>query len=225
MSKRTIYITHQEQTHRLAWYPGTSDDTIRDTIKETLGLPAEVGIVLKDDDNITYAVNQHLPSELSVRIEVRSRDNFYLDENIIRKDVASNYEKQGANQNTDSSGARQQSNALSAPNNASSVEFRGELLKFERINAHLANEVSNPRSTPPTPTNTRMSAENLAGLGAHRSLGPVLRLRLPHSVQQQQLYGRFHIHLGISLLLVRATDLLHRVASLWQGQNDPRPLF
>lgn len=148
MSKRTIFITYQEQTHRLAWFPGTSDDTIRDTIKEILGLPAEVGIVLKDDSNITYAANQHLPNDLSVRIEVRSRDNFYLDDHIARKsDSGNSNSKQTVTQDSSEDSIanedrRQYSNKyISSPNNSASVEFRGELLKFERINAHLANEV------------------------------------------------------------------------------------
>lgn len=109
--KRTIYVRWKNEELRLAWFPGTSDSALRDTLKETLHLPPDSNVILRDDNGVIYAINQHLPDELHLIAEQRAPDN---------------------------------SSLLEDPKNPTSAtsanSFRGELLKFERINAHLANE-------------------------------------------------------------------------------------
>lgn len=113
--KKIAFISYRGESYRIAWYQGTSDNALRDTIKETLSIPPDAYIVLKDENDIIYAINQHLPDNIHLVAEKRSSDNSRLigdEQNKLSKssgDVAAN-------------------------------TFRGELLKFERINAHLANE-------------------------------------------------------------------------------------
>jgi len=111
ITRRTLIISYKNVDHRVAWYPGTSDAAMRDTIKETLQLPPDLQVVLLHEDGAIVAVNQHLPDGLRLRVEHRSSSNSAVVE--------------------DPKGPQPMTNATS---------FRGELLKFERINAHLANE-------------------------------------------------------------------------------------
>lgn len=109
--KRRILISFRGKEYRVAWFGGTSDNALRETIKETLGIPPESSVVLKDGDDITIAINQYLPDGSRYIAEQRTSQN----ELIV----------------DDPKGPQPTTSANS---------FRGELLKFERINAHLANE-------------------------------------------------------------------------------------
>jgi uncharacterized membrane protein YidH (DUF202 family) len=113
--KTVLKISFRGEIHEVAWYPGTTDSAIRDTIKETLQISPDVHIVLRDSSDCVIAVHSELPSDLTLRAEVRSPGNRKLLEDI---------DKTGGGAST------------MTPANS----FRGELLKFERINAHLANE-------------------------------------------------------------------------------------
>lgn len=112
-SRKTILINYKDEDIRIAWYPGTSDAALRDTIREALRIPPDSLLVLTDDHGAVYAINQHLPDLLYLHGELRTIQN----EPLI-DDLKGGYGN--------------------ATTNATS--FRGELLKFERINAHLANE-------------------------------------------------------------------------------------
>ena len=112
-SRKTILINYKNEDIRIAWYPGTSDAALRDTIREALRIPPDSLLVLTDDHGAVYAINQHLPDLLYLHAELRTLQN----EPLIDDMKGSPY-----------------GNANSA------TSFRGELLKFERISAHLANE-------------------------------------------------------------------------------------
>lgn len=116
--KKIINISYRGENYRIGWFQGTSDIALRETIKETLRMPPDSCVVLKDNNSIIYAINQHLPDQVHLIAELRTPDNF-----VVLDDKSSN--KSGSSN----------SNATAASNT-----FRGELLKFERINAHLANE-------------------------------------------------------------------------------------
>ena len=112
LMKRRIVVEYKGRDHRVAWYTGTSDNSIRETVKESIGIPPEFSVILRDaDDNVTVAINQFLPDGSRYLAEQRSS----LNEVIV----------------DDPKGPKPTTSANS---------FRGELLKFERINAHLANE-------------------------------------------------------------------------------------
>ena len=68
-------------------------------------------MVLTDDHGAVYAINQHLPDLLYLHAELRTLQNEPLIDDFKGNNNATN-----------------------------ATSFRGELLKFERINAHLANE-------------------------------------------------------------------------------------
>lgn len=107
--KKVLKISYRGEIHEIAWYPGTADNAIRDTIKETLQISSDSNFVLKDDQDSIIAINHSLPSNLALKAEVRSWNNRKLLEDHDKNATPAN-------------------------------SFRGELLKFERINAHLANE-------------------------------------------------------------------------------------
>jgi hypothetical protein len=109
--KRRIQVNYRSAEHRIAWYSGTSDSALRETIKESLGISPESSVVLKDIDGITVAINQYLPDGSRYFAEQRTSQN-----EVIVDDPKGPQPTTSAN------------------------SFRGELLKFERINAHLANE-------------------------------------------------------------------------------------
>jgi len=97
----------------VSWYPGTTDANLRDTIREIVQLPPETHLVLLDSDGCIVAINQNLPDGLHLRVEVRNTANAAMVDDP---------------------------KATSPHFLTSATSFRGELLKFERINAHLANE-------------------------------------------------------------------------------------
>lgn len=113
MSRKSCSVSYRGGVHQLSWYPGTSDASLRETIRETVQLPPDTHLVLLDSDGCVVAVNQNLPDGLQLRVEARSSANAALVEDP----------KGGGPQQL-----------------TSATSFRGELLKFERINAHLANE-------------------------------------------------------------------------------------
>jgi len=108
--KRSIVVHFKGQSQRVAWYAGASDASIREAIREILAIPNDSNFVLKDEDGTIVAIHPSLPDGLHLKAEQRTSEN---------------------------------SSILEDPKNAqgtSANSFRGELLKFERINAHLANE-------------------------------------------------------------------------------------
>jgi len=48
-SRKTILINYKNEDIRIAWYPGTSDAALRDTIREALRIPPDSLLVLTDD--------------------------------------------------------------------------------------------------------------------------------------------------------------------------------
>jgi uncharacterized membrane protein YidH (DUF202 family) len=111
--RRSITVRFRSKDFTIAWYLGTSDSAIRECIRETLELPPEANVVLRDDKDVIIAVNNNLPDGLRLFAEQRSAENVMMVEDP----------KSGNGASTTSANS-----------------FRGELLKFERINAHLANE-------------------------------------------------------------------------------------
>jgi uncharacterized membrane protein YidH (DUF202 family) len=122
-NKRKIVVHYNRRDHSIAWFAGTSDAVIRDTIKESLGISPESNVVLRDDEDTIIAINQFLPSNSRYHAEERS----HLNEIVLDDPKAAH--KSTSNNNSDGGMAT-----------TSTHSFRGELLKFERINAHLANE-------------------------------------------------------------------------------------
>lgn len=113
MSRKSLRVTFRSTEYKLSWYPGTSDSGLRETIRELIQLPPDTHLVLLDDEGYIVAVNQNLPDGLHLKVEVRNSANTAMVE-----------DPKGSN----------------AQHLTSATSFRGELLKFERINAHLANE-------------------------------------------------------------------------------------
>ena len=113
MSRKSLRVTFRGTEYKLSWYPGTSDSGLRETIRELIQLPPDTHLVLLDEDGYIVAVNQNLPDGLHLTVEVRNSANTAMVE-----------DPKGSN----------------AQHLTSATSFRGELLKFERINAHLANE-------------------------------------------------------------------------------------
>lgn len=119
--KTKIFVVFRGKEHSVAWYSGTSDAAIRETIKDCLGIPPENNVILHDEDGVFVAINQYLPNKLKFFAEQRTSMN----------------ESGGGSSSGGSSSGGKGDSGINANNGNS---FRGELLKFERINAHLANE-------------------------------------------------------------------------------------
>lgn len=112
--RRGMVIIFRGTEYSVSWYtPGTSDASLRETIREIIQLPPDTHVVLLDSQGAVVAVNQNLPDGLRLSVEVRSSNNVGMVDDP----------KGGSPQHL-----------------TSATSFRGELLKFERINAHLANE-------------------------------------------------------------------------------------
>jgi hypothetical protein len=70
-AKRKITVVHNGREYRIAWFFGTSDAVIRDTIKESLSINPESNVVLRDDEDTIIAINQYLPDGARYRAEER----------------------------------------------------------------------------------------------------------------------------------------------------------
>lgn len=108
--KTRIVVNYQGRSHSVGWYKGATDASIRETIKDSFQIPVDSNIVLKDTDGTIVAITQTLPDGLVLNVEERASNN-----SISVYDPKNN-------------------------TTTSTLSFRGELLKFERINSHLANE-------------------------------------------------------------------------------------
>ena len=109
--KTRIVLNYLGRSQFVGWYKGASDSSIRETIKECFQIPLESNIVLKDTDGTIVAISQALPDGIVLNVEERASNN-----------STSVYDPKNPSAAT------------------STLSFRGELLKFERINSHLANE-------------------------------------------------------------------------------------
>jgi len=113
MARKSLRLNYHGTEYRVSWYSGTSDVSLRETIREIVQLPPDTHVVLLDNEGCVVAINQNLPDGLLLKVEVRNSSNTAMVE-----DPKGNSSQQLT----------------------SATSFRGELLKFERINAHLANE-------------------------------------------------------------------------------------
>lgn len=142
--RRRISVTlvdapkRSEDAH-VAWYPGTPPDAIELAIRGALGLPMDAAFYgTESSSGCVVIINEWLPdgTALAVRV-VEDRDA------IAERDE----ERERAESLKVAEHAPLLTGALAAPTAApadagkpSEAAFRGQLLKFERINAHLANE-------------------------------------------------------------------------------------
>ncbi|CAM9733625.1 unnamed protein product, partial [Ectocarpus fasciculatus] len=127
-------------------FAGASDEAITRTIEIALGLPRGTPAVVRDpEDGSALAVSDSLPDGLAVdaaavpaggggggggdrRRAESSGNGFY------GRGESGNIDAKDPHDAAGSDGAR------SGGGGGAAHEFRGELLKFERVNAHLANE-------------------------------------------------------------------------------------
>lgn len=102
-------------------FDGASDDSLQTAIRDALDVPVDWRVVLRDlDDSSVIAVTSSLPSGLRCSAEVKA--------------PTTNFSQNSSESEHDEFG---ESTRDRAPNSAAT---RATLLKFERINAHLANE-------------------------------------------------------------------------------------
>eukprot|EP00638_Chattonella_subsalsa_P005579 CAMPEP_0117771220 /NCGR_PEP_ID=MMETSP0947-20121206/24325_1 /TAXON_ID=44440 /ORGANISM="Chattonella subsalsa, Strain CCMP2191" /LENGTH=227 /DNA_ID=CAMNT_0005596519 /DNA_START=28 /DNA_END=711 /DNA_ORIENTATION=+ len=119
MAKKSIVIQSESQTSRISWYDGSTDDCIKKLIEDAFGLPPKCRFLLIDpSDDSVVAISSSLPDGLRFNLKPMEGD----EKNMKKK-------KDSEEQKEDSKDSGFEGKA-----------FQGELLKFERVNAHLANE-------------------------------------------------------------------------------------
>jgi len=133
MSKlRRIKVSGAEDPTRwtsLSWFPGSSCESIEVATKVALNIPTDAMIRCCDSAGCVVALTEAIPSDTELRIEV-------VGETVFAPSTAPENQPLLSNQ------AGGGSMTLSTPDSQSRTDdgFRTQLLKFERINAHLANE-------------------------------------------------------------------------------------
>ena len=121
----SVFRPDGEKPTPVIWFPGASEESIEASIRQAAGISASKEILVLDkSDGCVLAVNEHMPSGLAVEAVPRDRG-------------AASAEADAGAETTEQSALLQ--SAQKAPE-LGEQQFRGQLLKFERINAHLANE-------------------------------------------------------------------------------------
>ena len=121
----SVFRPDGEKPTPVIWFPGASEESIESSIRQAAGISASKEILVLDkSDGCVLAVNEHMPSGLAVEAVPRDRG-------------AASAEADAGAETTEQSALLQ--SAQKAPE-LGEQQFRGQLLKFERINAHLANE-------------------------------------------------------------------------------------
>ncbi|CAM9870390.1 unnamed protein product, partial [Hapterophycus canaliculatus] len=134
-------------------FAGASDEAISRTIEIVLGLPRGTPAVIRDpEDGSALAVSDSLPDGLTLDATLaagaaarsdpprmnrqRSEDGFYGGSECGGNGNGGN--EKGTHDGAP--GVAAAGGSGSEGRGAAAQEFRGEMLKFERVNAHLANE-------------------------------------------------------------------------------------
>ncbi|CAM9821151.1 unnamed protein product, partial [Heterosigma akashiwo] len=115
------------KTERISWYDGTTDEGLEKLIADSFSLPSKTRFILIDSaDNTTIALSSSLPSGIELQIQPLEGDPSFDEQ---RRGVLNKKASPDPDEAADGDGSGLQGQ-----------EFQGELLKFERVNAHLANE-------------------------------------------------------------------------------------
>ncbi|CAM9246064.1 unnamed protein product [Choristocarpus tenellus] len=124
-SKKTLFVRFEGRDNEVSWYPGASDASISRGVDLALQIPTGTGVIVRDpQDGSVLAISDSLPDRLHVNAE----------RTVVQERVQSIVG--GGKPVGDGLGSA----AREERHDGEGKEFRGELLKFERINAHLANE-------------------------------------------------------------------------------------
>lgn len=126
---RTIRVrTSARPATSVCWFPGSSSESIEWACKVALDLPADATIRVTDPLNCcTVALTEWIPEGLELEVDV-------VDDKKNSEPRESSDERRRLLEGSRGDDAQPAQPRL--PEEA----FRGQLLKFERINAHLANE-------------------------------------------------------------------------------------
>ncbi|CAM9157764.1 unnamed protein product [Phaeothamnion confervicola] len=131
--KKQILANFAGKQHPVSWFPGSSDGAILKTIALAVGLPLNADVVVKDPaDGCVVVVSDALPDGLELTVEVVRYGAVGVPATSSAIAVAPVASGADGNKGFGLAGDRQ--------TQQEGQEFRGQLLKFERINAHLANE-------------------------------------------------------------------------------------
>ena len=104
----------------MSWFAGSSGESIERACRAALDLGCDAQVRARDSDGCVVALNEFIPEGLDLEIEALGDESRIFDEG--REYHASDH-------------ASDEAATLIV-----SDDFRGQLLKFERISAHLANE-------------------------------------------------------------------------------------
>ena len=74
-SKKTLLVSYQGQTSKVAFFPGTTDAAIERAIRRALGLPDSQALCFRDSDGDEVALSEHLPNGMNLTVQVTKPDN------------------------------------------------------------------------------------------------------------------------------------------------------
>ncbi|CAM9259694.1 unnamed protein product [Ectocarpus sp. 12 AP-2014] len=152
-SKKAITVRYEGREHAVSWFAGASDEAITRTIEIALGLPRGTPAVVRDpEDGSALAVSDSLPDGLTVDATAVPAGSGGDGDRRRAESGGNGFYGRGESGNNNNSDAKPAHDAAGGIGGGSdggvgggggggaAHEFRGELLKFERVNAHLANE-------------------------------------------------------------------------------------
>lgn len=121
----------------MSWFAGASDDSISRTIDNALGFPMGTPALFRDtEDGTVLAISDSIPDGLTLDATPVTPNTELLAKTNGAGAARGPLVSKGSDDGFHGGGGSE-----SGKNNRGGAEtFRGELLKFERVNAHLANE-------------------------------------------------------------------------------------
>ncbi|KAJ8614512.1 hypothetical protein CTAYLR_000786 [Chrysophaeum taylorii] len=120
---RTVRVSSATRpATEVSWFPGSSSESIELTVKAALGMPPDAVIRVIDQSNgCLVGLTEWVPEGLEFHVEA-------IDDRKVEVKTAQHESRPLLERSDDE------------PTKIAGDAFRGQLLKFERINAHLANE-------------------------------------------------------------------------------------
>lgn len=139
-------LTARSLARRLLFrFSGASDEAISRAIDNALGLPRGTPAVIRDpEDGSALAISNSIPDGLTLDAKAAVVSKAELG-GMAGKGGASHWKGDNGSQSGGPADGRRSDDGFhgdadSGKAPGAATEFRGELLKFERVNAHLANE-------------------------------------------------------------------------------------
>mmetsp|Transcript_63996 Transcript_63996/g.176786 ORF Transcript_63996/g.176786 Transcript_63996/m.176786 type:complete len:254 (+) Transcript_63996:272-1033(+) len=139
--KKLIIRNESGADVKVLWYPGSTDESIESCIKAALGLqPHDEVDVCDAKDGTHLAINENLPDGLVVAVNRYTKQPTNLAPPVLRESATEDWLDTNT---TKGEGVPLLTDPDNAADNGGPVKgggFQKQMLKFDRINAHLANE-------------------------------------------------------------------------------------